>query len=99
MLTCCAHGRRAVAAVARARSCSVCWVAAARRRTQPGAAGSRQAAPRRPTPAQEAPRHAGGEANLVLPDLGAVDFHGINGRTLLMVGPRRLRLSAWRSAW
>jgi len=34
---------------------------------------------------QEA-RHAGGEANLVLPDLGAVDFHGINGRTLLMAG-------------
>ena len=36
--------------------------------------------------AQEAPRHAGGEANLVLPDLGAVDFHGINSRTLLMAG-------------
>ena len=31
-------------------------------------------------------RHAGGEANLVLPDLGQVDFQGINGRTLLMVG-------------
>src|SRR6187200_3399723 len=37
------------------------------------------------TPAQ-APRHAGGEANLVLPNLGAVDFHGVNGRTLLMAG-------------
>jgi K(+)-stimulated pyrophosphate-energized sodium pump len=36
--------------------------------------------------AQEAPRHAGGEANLVLPDLGAVDFRGINSRTLLMGG-------------
>ena len=36
--------------------------------------------------AQEAPRHAGGEANLVLPDLGIVDFHGINSRTLLMGG-------------
>jgi K(+)-stimulated pyrophosphate-energized sodium pump len=36
--------------------------------------------------AQEAPRHAGGEANLVLPDLGTVDFHGINSRTLLMGG-------------
>jgi K(+)-stimulated pyrophosphate-energized sodium pump len=35
---------------------------------------------------QEAPRHAGGEANLVLPDLGAVEFHGINSRTLLMGG-------------
>ncbi len=31
-------------------------------------------------------RHVGGEANLVLPDLGQVDFHGINGRTLLMAG-------------
>ncbi|HXW06212.1 MAG TPA: sodium-translocating pyrophosphatase [Vicinamibacterales bacterium] len=42
-------------------------------------------------PAQEpapaaAPRHAGGEANLVLPDLGVVEFQGINGRTLLMAG-------------
>jgi K(+)-stimulated pyrophosphate-energized sodium pump len=36
--------------------------------------------------AQEAPRHAGGEANLILPDLGIVDFHGINGRTLLIGG-------------
>jgi K(+)-stimulated pyrophosphate-energized sodium pump len=44
-----------------------------------------------PTPetaaVQEAPaQHAGGEANLVLPDLGSVDFMGINGRTLLMGG-------------
>ncbi len=29
---------------------------------------------------------AGGEANLVLPDLGTVDFMGINGRVLLMLG-------------
>jgi K(+)-stimulated pyrophosphate-energized sodium pump len=35
---------------------------------------------------QAAPRHAGGEANLVLPDLSVVDFHGINGRTLLKAG-------------
>jgi K(+)-stimulated pyrophosphate-energized sodium pump len=28
----------------------------------------------------------GGEASLVLPDLSVVDFHGINGRTLLMGG-------------
>ena len=35
---------------------------------------------------QETPRHAGGEANLVLPDLGQVEFQGINGRTLLMGG-------------
>ena len=32
------------------------------------------------------PQHAGGEANLVLPDLGSVDFQGINGRTLLLGG-------------
>ena len=41
-------------------------------------------------PAPAAPRgtvrHAGGEANLILPDLGQVDFLGVNGRTLLMVG-------------
>ncbi len=30
--------------------------------------------------------HAGGEASLVLPDLSGVDFHGVNGRTLLMSG-------------
>jgi len=30
--------------------------------------------------------HTGGEANLVLPDLGQVEFQGINGRTLLMGG-------------
>ena len=51
---------------------------------QPGAAES-QAVPSAAA-AQEAPRHAGGEANLILPDLGSVDFHGINGRTLLMAG-------------
>jgi K(+)-stimulated pyrophosphate-energized sodium pump len=41
-----------------------------------------------PAPAApaQAPQHAGGEANLVLPDLGSVEFQGINGRTLLMAG-------------
>ncbi len=38
------------------------------------------------SPAAPPQHHAGGEANLVLPDLGSVDFMGINGRTLLMVG-------------
>ena len=42
-------------------------------------------APEPPAAAQEA-RHAGGEANLILPDLGQVTFQGINGRTLLMGG-------------
>jgi K(+)-stimulated pyrophosphate-energized sodium pump len=31
-------------------------------------------------------QQGGGEANLVLPNLGAVDFMGVNGRTLLMIG-------------
>jgi K(+)-stimulated pyrophosphate-energized sodium pump len=43
-------------------------------------------APDSPAVQQETARPAGGEANLVLPDLGAVDFQGINGRTLLMGG-------------
>src|SRR5262245_44514616 len=34
-------------------------------------------------PAREA---AGGEANLVLPDLSTVEFRGVNGRTLLLSG-------------
>ncbi|MBP1623096.1 MAG: potassium transporter, partial [Acidobacteria bacterium] len=37
-------------------------------------------------PVQAAASHKGGEASLVLPDLGQVSFHGINARTLLMVG-------------
>jgi K(+)-stimulated pyrophosphate-energized sodium pump len=40
-----------------------------------------------PEPAQAAATHqAGGEASLILPNLGQVDFHGLNARTLLMVG-------------
>src|SRR5205085_11072465 len=31
-------------------------------------------------------RHEGGEASLILPDLGQVSFLGVNARTLLMVG-------------
>ena len=41
---------------------------------------------RRPRRSRRQPRHTGGEANLVLPDLGLVEFQGINGRTLLMGG-------------
>jgi K(+)-stimulated pyrophosphate-energized sodium pump len=47
------------------------------------------AAPQLPEAAtvqQESARPAGGEANLILPDLGAVEFQGVNGRTLLMGG-------------
>jgi K(+)-stimulated pyrophosphate-energized sodium pump len=37
--------------------------------------------------AQQTPaRQAGGEANLILPDLGSVDFQGYSGRTLLTAG-------------
>ncbi len=36
--------------------------------------------------AQTETAHVGGEANLVLPDLSVVSFHGVNGRTLLMGG-------------
>jgi K(+)-stimulated pyrophosphate-energized sodium pump len=32
------------------------------------------------------PEHAGGEANLVLPDLSQVNHFGMNGHTLLMIG-------------
>ncbi len=39
-----------------------------------------------PTTQEAPPAHAGGEADLVLPDLSVVSFHGINGRTLLMGG-------------
>src|SRR3990170_20162 len=40
----------------------------------------------RRTPTAAPVQHAGGEANLVLPDLGSVEFQGINGRTLLLGG-------------
>jgi K(+)-stimulated pyrophosphate-energized sodium pump len=39
-----------------------------------------------PAVTAQAEAHAGGEANLVLPDLGTETFMGINGRTLLMSG-------------
>ena len=45
-----------------------------------------QAPALQPTPAQPAARHGGGEASLVLPDLGQASFVGVNGRTLLMAG-------------
>ena len=39
-----------------------------------------------PAPTTQAPERAGGEANLVLPDLSNATFQGVNGRTLLMGG-------------
>ncbi len=44
------------------------------------------ASPQEPVAAQAAPVHQGGEANLVLPDLGQVSFLGIDGHTLLFSG-------------
>ncbi len=35
---------------------------------------------------QAAPQHAGGEANLIIPDLGSVQFLGVPGTTLLYAG-------------
>jgi K(+)-stimulated pyrophosphate-energized sodium pump len=55
----------------------------------PAPSGATQALPQAPTAEtlqQETHPPAGGEANLVLPDLGAVEFQGINGRSLLMAG-------------
>src|SRR4051812_21234979 len=37
-------------------------------------------------PAAQTEHTAGGEANLILPDLSTESFQGINGRTLLMSG-------------
>ena len=39
-----------------------------------------------PAPSEEQRHHAGGEASLVLPDLGQSEFLGVNGRSLLMGG-------------
>ena len=39
-----------------------------------------------PTVAYAQPEHAGGEANLVVPDLSSVNFLGVNGHVLLMFG-------------
>jgi K(+)-stimulated pyrophosphate-energized sodium pump len=39
-----------------------------------------------PSLAYAQPEHAGGEANLVLPDLSSVNFLGLNGHTLLSIG-------------
>jgi K(+)-stimulated pyrophosphate-energized sodium pump len=55
----------------------------------PAPSGAVQASPQVPDAAtvqQNTHPPAGGEANLVLPDLGMVDFQGINARTLLMGG-------------
>ena len=52
----------------------------------PPAAAAALQTPAAATPAPPPAAHSGGEANLVLPDLGQVEFQGINGRTLLTGG-------------
>jgi K(+)-stimulated pyrophosphate-energized sodium pump len=47
-----------------------------------GSLGAQAPAPAAAAAAQQ----GGGEANLILPDLGQVTFQGVNGRTLLMAG-------------
>jgi len=51
----------------------------------PAATAAAQAPAATPAP-QETTHRGGGEANLVLPDLGTVSFKGVNARTLLMGG-------------
>src|SRR5689334_24830655 len=50
------------------------------------ASGSAVVSAAQPAAEAAARTTGGGEANLVLPDLSTVDFHGINGRSLLMGG-------------
>jgi K(+)-stimulated pyrophosphate-energized sodium pump len=52
----------------------------------PAAAFAGQQPPSGQAAAETAQRHAGGEANLVLPDLSTEQFGGINARTLLTSG-------------
>src|SRR5436190_17422455 len=53
-------------------------------------AGTVQAQPAQPAgqpvAAAAAPADAAGEGSLVLPDLSSVQFHGVNGQSLLMIG-------------
>src|ERR687887_1275483 len=49
------------------------------------AAAAQTKAPQPETQRRAAPE-AGGEANLIVPDLSVVDFRGVNGRTLLTGG-------------
>jgi K(+)-stimulated pyrophosphate-energized sodium pump len=70
------RGRRVVAgALLLAAVCSLAAAPAAIAAQQPPVEAAAEAAP-----------HAGGEASLILPDLGQAEFMGVNGRTLLMAG-------------
>ena len=64
------------------------WAGGGAGRAAAGAGSGRGAGPaaRSGGPAQEEAEPAGGEANLVLPDLGQTDVGGYNGRSLLMIG-------------
>src|SRR5207249_10533770 len=73
-------GRAVAAALAAAVVCA--WLAPARAAAQPP---DRQSASAR-APVAGVQERAGGEANLKLPDLSQVEFHGVNSRTLLTGG-------------
>jgi K(+)-stimulated pyrophosphate-energized sodium pump len=72
--------RRAVAAPAALALCLIASVAL------PASVAARAAAAGSAQPAEAAAHRPGGEANLVLPDLGVVTVGGYDGRTLLMWG-------------
>jgi len=76
--------KRAVARVrGQRRSFAVLLVACAAVSLLSAPAAMAFAQPPQPAAATE---RAGGEANLILPDLGQAEFMGVNGRTLLMAG-------------
>src|SRR5580693_6924218 len=70
--------RRIVSTLILCAACALCTLCVM-------SAGTASASMRQVT-ASPAPQHEGGEANLILPDLGSVDFLGVNARTLLMAG-------------
>ncbi|HVF51212.1 MAG TPA: sodium-translocating pyrophosphatase [Pyrinomonadaceae bacterium] len=69
----------AVACAAFALACAATPALAQRAATPPDAHGS---GPSR----QATDHHAGGEANLILPDLASQEFLGVDGHTLLLIG-------------
>ena len=78
-MTRCSPGRRAAAPLMTA--CLVAVLLAALAIAAPAVAQT--AAPASPA----APAHAGGgEASLRMPDVGAIELMGVNGRTLLVAG-------------
>ena len=61
-------------------------LAPARLLAQDSTSAATLATPDQPAPAASPAEHGGGEANLKIPDLRSVSFHGIDGHTLLLSG-------------